>query len=76
MRAMLLERPGAPLRAASVPDPRPAPGQVGIEVRACGVCRTDLHLLDGEVAISDPPRILGQQMVGTVRPARNPRGSA
>ena len=61
---MLLERPGAPLRAASVPDPRPAPGQVGIEVRACGVCRTDLHLLDGEVAAGHLPLVLGHQIVG------------
>jgi alcohol dehydrogenase, propanol-preferring len=49
-----------------VPVPSPQPGQVLVRVHACGVCRTDLHLLDGEVAIASPPRILGHQIVGTV----------
>jgi propanol-preferring alcohol dehydrogenase len=47
-------------------DPEPGPGQLLLEVRACGVCRTDLHLLDGEVAIAAPPRVLGHQIVGEV----------
>jgi alcohol dehydrogenase, propanol-preferring len=64
MRAMLLDRPGAPLRAAEVPEPVPGPGQRLLEVRACGVCRTDLHLLDAEVEAGHLPLILGHQIVG------------
>ncbi len=68
MRAMLFEGIGSPLRPADVPLPVPGPGQLLLRVLACGVCRTDLHLLDGEVAIADPPRILGHQIVGRVEP--------
>jgi propanol-preferring alcohol dehydrogenase len=68
MRAMVFEGVGRPLRAVERDVPRPQPGQLLLRVRACGVCRTDLHLLDGEVAIADPPRILGHQIVGTVEP--------
>lgn len=63
---MLLDAPGRPLRLAEVADPEPMPGQLLVEVHACGVCRTDLHLLDGELEIPDSPRILGHQIVGTV----------
>src|SRR4051812_29937725 len=49
MRAMVLEAPGTPLREAQLPDPEPAAGQVLLEVHACGVCRTDLHIVDGEL---------------------------
>jgi len=66
MRAMIFEEVGRPLRAVEVPVPEPGPGQLLLRVEACGVCRTDLHLLDGEVEISSPPRILGHQIVGTV----------
>ncbi len=66
MRAMIFEAPGEPLSAAEVPVPEPGPGQLLIRVDACAVCRTDLHLLDGEVEIAAPPRILGHQIVGTV----------
>ncbi len=66
MRAMVFEGVGRPLRAVERPIPQPAPGQVLLKVHACGVCRTDLHLLDGEVPIAAPPRILGHQIVGTV----------
>lgn len=66
MRAMLFDGVGRPLRAAEIPVPEPGPGQLLLRVQACGVCRTDLHLLDGEVAIADPPRVLGHQIVGTV----------
>ena len=66
MRAMLFERPGSPLRAAERPDPQAGPGQLLLEVKACGVCRTDLHLIDGEVDVPEPPRILGHQIVGRV----------
>jgi alcohol dehydrogenase, propanol-preferring len=66
MRAMTFEGVGRPLQAVERAIPRPEPGQVLLRVRACGVCRTDLHLLDGEVEIASPPRILGHQIVGTV----------
>ena len=66
MRAMVFEEVGAPLRAVRRPIPEPGPGQLLIRVQACAVCRTDLHLLDGEVQIAQPPRILGHQIVGTV----------
>ncbi|HEV7162155.1 MAG TPA: zinc-dependent alcohol dehydrogenase family protein [Solirubrobacteraceae bacterium] len=66
MRAMVFEGVGEPLRARELPLPEPGPGQLLIRVAACGVCRTDLHLLDGEVEIAGPPRILGHQIVGTV----------
>jgi propanol-preferring alcohol dehydrogenase len=65
MRAMAFERVGAPLRAVELPVPSPAPGQLLLRVSACGVCRTDLHLIDGEVAIAQPPRVLGHQIVAT-----------
>src|SRR5437764_7487293 len=64
MRAMLLERPGMPLRSAIVPDPRPAPGQLLLRVAACAVCRTDLHLRDAEIEATKLPVGLGHQVVG------------
>jgi propanol-preferring alcohol dehydrogenase len=66
MRAMIFEGIGRPLRAVERKTPSPAPGQLLLRVHACGVCRTDLHLLDGEVEIKSPPRVLGHQIVGTV----------
>ncbi len=63
---MVFDTPGEPLRQAEVPDPSPGPGQLLIDVHACGVCRTDLHILDGEVAVASPPVIPGHQIVGTV----------
>ena len=65
MRAMVFERVGAPLRAVELPVPSPGPGQLLLRISACGICRTDLHLLDGEVAIAHPPRVLGHQIVAT-----------
>ena len=56
---MVFERVGAPLRLSDLPRPEPGPGQVLVEVRACGVCRTDLHILDGELARPNLPLILG-----------------
>jgi propanol-preferring alcohol dehydrogenase len=67
MRAMAFEAVGQPLREMELPVPRPAEGQLLLKVEACGVCRTDLHLLDGEVQIADPPRILGHQIIGIVQ---------
>lgn len=70
MRAMVLERPGAPLRPATLPDPRPAPGQLLLEVAACAVCRTDLHLRDGEIEAPKLPVVLGHQIVGCTEDGR------
>jgi propanol-preferring alcohol dehydrogenase len=66
MRAMVLEAAGRPLRAATLPDPVPGPGQVRLRVAACGVCRTDLHVADGELAHPKLPLVLGHEIVGTV----------
>jgi propanol-preferring alcohol dehydrogenase len=64
---MVFEEAGLPLRTVELPVPKPAPGQLLLKVHACGVCRTDLHLLDGEVEIAAPPRVLGHQIVATVQ---------
>jgi alcohol dehydrogenase, propanol-preferring len=66
MRAMVLERPREPLRLADLPEPEPGPGQVLLEVTACAVCRTDLHIVDGE--LTEPKRALvpGHQIVAHV----------
>ena len=66
MRAMSFVAPGQPLREVEIAQPVAGAGELLLEVRACGVCRTDLHLLDGEVRISDPPRVLGHQIVARV----------
>ena len=65
---MVFEAVGRPLALVERPIPTPEPGQVLLRVLACGVCRTDLHLLDGEVDIPHPPRVLGHQIVGEVEP--------
>src|SRR5690349_5159450 len=69
MRAMVLERQRQPLRLAELPEPAPGPGQVQLDVRACGVCRTDLHILDGELSEPKLPLVMGHQIVGVVREA-------
>jgi propanol-preferring alcohol dehydrogenase len=66
MRAMVLERPRTPLVARELPTPVPGPGQVRIEVDACGVCRTDLHIVDGELSEPKLPLVPGHQIVGRV----------
>jgi alcohol dehydrogenase, propanol-preferring len=66
---MVLDAPGRPLRPAELPEPEPGPGEVRVRVHACGVCRTDLHILDGEVRGSRLPVVLGHQIVGTVEAA-------
>lgn len=63
---MVLDAPGQPLRAADLPDPEPGRGDVLVEVHACGVCRTDLHIRDGEVRGSRLPVVPGHQIVGTI----------
>ena len=64
MRAMVLEAAGRPLRAATLPDPVPGSGQVRLRVAACGVCRTDLHVADGELPHPKLPLVLGHEIVG------------
>jgi propanol-preferring alcohol dehydrogenase len=66
MRAMVLERPGQPLVLQELPVPEPGPGQVLLRVRACGVCRTDLHIVAGELPGPKLPLVLGHQIVGEV----------
>lgn len=63
---MVLDSPDRPLRAAELPDPEPGAGDLLLRVRACGVCRTDLHLRDGELAAGHAPLVLGHQIVGEV----------
>jgi propanol-preferring alcohol dehydrogenase len=63
---MVLERAGEPLREAELPDPVPRGGELLLRVRACGVCRTDLHIADGELAEPKLPLVLGHQVVGEV----------
>jgi propanol-preferring alcohol dehydrogenase len=66
MRAMVLVRPGEALQAREVPVPVAGPGQIQIHVHACGVCRTDLHVADGELLHPKLPLILGHEIVGEV----------
>jgi alcohol dehydrogenase, propanol-preferring len=66
MRAMILKAPGKPLRAADVPSPEVGSGQVRVRVRVCGVCRTDLHVVDGELPDPKQSLIPGHQIVGVV----------
>jgi propanol-preferring alcohol dehydrogenase len=66
MRAMLLEAAGQPLRLAEVPRPEPGPGQLLVQVEACAVCRTDLHVVDGELPHPRLPLIPGHEIVGRV----------
>ena len=73
MRALLLDRAGSPLRVASLPDPVAGPGQLLLRVRACGICRTDLHVADGDLPRPKLPLVLGHEIVATVETA--PPGS-
>ena len=55
MRAMLLDAPGTPLRAAEIAEPQPGEAELLLRVRACAVCRTDLHIVDGELTQAEAP---------------------
>jgi propanol-preferring alcohol dehydrogenase len=67
---MVLDRPGTPLRAAEIPQPEPGPGQLLLRVRACGICRTDLHVVDGELTHPKLPLVVGHQIVGEAADGR------
>src|SRR5437868_3445826 len=66
MKAMLLRAPGTALKTANLREPRTGPGQILVKVDACGVCRTDLHVVDGELPNPRLPLIPGHEIVGTV----------
>src|SRR3989442_14031950 len=66
MQVMLLEAPRRPLRLVDLPEPEPGPGQILIAVKACGVCRTDLHVANGDLPDPKLPLVLGHEIVGTV----------
>jgi len=67
---MVLEAPGQPLHEVELPNPEPGPGQVLLTVKACGVCRTDLHVADGELTNPKLPLVLGHQIVGVTGDGR------
>ena len=66
MRAMILDAPGLALRAGDLPLPEPGEGEVRVRVEACGVCRTDLHVVDGELAFPGHPLVPGHEIVGRI----------
>src|SRR4051794_7464615 len=66
MRAMVLDAPREPLRPAELQEPEQGPGEVLLRVSACGICRTDLHIVDGELTEPKLPLVLGHQVVATV----------
>ena len=66
MRAMILETRGGPLQSRNLPDPVPGPGEIRVRISACGVCRTDLHLLDDELPDQRLPIIPGHEIVGRI----------
>ncbi|MDH3859982.1 MAG: zinc-dependent alcohol dehydrogenase family protein [Gammaproteobacteria bacterium] len=66
MRAMILEQPGSPLKLIEKPDPEPGPGQIQVSISACGVCRTDLHVVDGDLTEPKLPIVPGHEIVGEV----------
>ena len=66
MKAMVMRRPGAALVMTDLPDRAPGPGQIRVKVLACGVCRTDLHVLDGDLPPGPFPIIPGHEIVGRI----------
>jgi len=66
MIAMSLSAPGMRLVEVARPDPEPGPGEVRLQVRACGVCRTDLHVVDGDLPPRRRPLVPGHEVVGIV----------
>ena len=72
MRAMVFDQPGQPLQLRDVPKPKPGRGQLLVRVSTCAVCRTDLHVVDGELPNPKQPLILGHQIVGRVEEIGEP----
>jgi propanol-preferring alcohol dehydrogenase len=70
MRAAVLKQQGQPLELTTIPDPEPGPGQLRLTVKACAVCRTDLHLRDQEIEATKLPVVLGHQIVGVTDDGR------
>jgi alcohol dehydrogenase, propanol-preferring len=70
MQAIVLEQPGQPLTERTLPDPTPGPGQLLLNIQACAVCRTDLHLRDAEIDAPKLPVVLGHQIVGRTEDGR------
>jgi propanol-preferring alcohol dehydrogenase len=66
---MLLDRPGAPLRLTEMPDPSPAADEVTVQIAACGVCRTDLHVVDGELPNPKLPIVPGTKALAKSMPS-------
>jgi propanol-preferring alcohol dehydrogenase len=66
MKAMVLRKAGSQLLEEEVPAPSPGPHQVLVRIHACGVCRTDLHVIDGELTRPKLPLIPGHEIVGTI----------
>lgn len=66
MKAMVLESPQSPLQLKELPVPRPTEDEVLVKVTACGVCRTDLHIVDGELTHPKLPLIPGHEIIGTI----------
>lgn len=66
MKAMILEQPGSPLKAVELPDPEPGAQQIQVSITACGVCRTDLHVVDGDLTEPKLPIVPGHEIVGRV----------
>ncbi len=66
MQAMILDRAKQPLRSGELPTPEPRPGEVLLRITACGVCRTDLHVADGDLEDPKLPLVLGHEIVGVV----------
>jgi alcohol dehydrogenase, propanol-preferring len=66
MHAMVLKSPGRPLEWLELPDPTPGPGEIRVAISACGVCRTDLHVIDGELAHPKLPLVPGHEVVGRI----------
>jgi alcohol dehydrogenase, propanol-preferring len=76
MRAMVLEKPKTPLALLDLPKPKPGRGQLLVRVSACAICRTDLHIVDGELPDPKLPLILGHQIVGRVEEIGDPSDSS
>ena len=70
MHAMVLNEVGTPLVWTELPDRQPGPGEIRVKVMACGVCRTDLHVVDGELPNPQVPIIPGHEIVGRIEASR------